>query len=445
MKKRRFLWGKFVWNMFDFASDARSEGDTPGRNDKGLVTYDRSTRKDAFYWYKANWTTAPMVYITSRRWAERTVSTADVKIYSNADSVELLVNGVSLGTRSAMVSPDRVFTWKNVALTPGVNAVQANASSGGVVVSDAVNWKSTVSSPGAGFSAAINFQPASAPAAPGYVVDDGAPFGGRGNGFSYGWSQDARAATRDRNSALSSDQRYDTLIHMGALTWEIAVPNGTYKVHAVVGDPSYFDIMSKLTIEGVLAIDGTTSPAAPWLEGTVTVTVSDGRLTLTNQAGSYNKICFIDIVSTSPAAIRLDVGSSVPFTDAAGLPWQADQFVSGGTLSSKPNGITNTVDGDLYRTYRYGDFTYAIPVPNGTYDVTLKFIEPWWSGPGQRVFSVSAEGATRLANIDLFAIAGRFTAVDKTFSVTVNDGVLNLSFTSSVDNAIVSAIGVYPR
>jgi hypothetical protein len=235
---------------------------------------------------------------------------------------------------------------------------------------------------------------------------------------------------------------------MAALNWEVAVPNGTYRVHAVVGDPSYFDVASKLTIEGVLAIDGTTSPATPWLEGTVTVTVSDGRLTLTNQAGSYNKVCFIDIVSTSPAspvAIRLDVGSSVSFTDRAGSLWKADQFGSGGTVSSKPNAIANTVDGDLYRTYRYGDFTYAIPVPNGTYDVTLKFIEPWWSGAGQRVFSVSAEGESKLVNVDLFAVAGQFTAVDRTFTVTVSDGVLNLSFASSVDNAIVSAIAVTPR
>src|ERR1017187_3472318 len=63
MKARPFLWGKFIWNMFDFASDGRNEGDTPGRNDKGLVTYDRQVRKDAFYWYKANWTTNPTVYI----------------------------------------------------------------------------------------------------------------------------------------------------------------------------------------------------------------------------------------------------------------------------------------------------------------------------------------------------------------------------------------------
>ena len=78
--------------MFDFASDRRTEGDTPGRNDKGLVTYDRKTRKDAFYWYKANWrdwseADGKVVYITSRRFTNRTSATTEIKVYSNASSV----------------------------------------------------------------------------------------------------------------------------------------------------------------------------------------------------------------------------------------------------------------------------------------------------------------------------------------------------------------------
>jgi beta-galactosidase len=81
MKTRPYLWSKIIWNMFDFAVDSRDEGDTPGRNDKGLVTYDRRTRKDAFFWYKANWSTAPVVYITSRRFTPRTSATTTVKVY----------------------------------------------------------------------------------------------------------------------------------------------------------------------------------------------------------------------------------------------------------------------------------------------------------------------------------------------------------------------------
>ena len=98
IQARLYLWGTFVWNMFDFASDGRSEGDTHGRNDKGLVTYDRAIRKDAFYWYKANWTTTPFVYVTSRRWTDRTVATTTVKVYGTADSVRLTLNGVPVGS-----------------------------------------------------------------------------------------------------------------------------------------------------------------------------------------------------------------------------------------------------------------------------------------------------------------------------------------------------------
>ncbi len=81
------MWGTFVWNMFDFASDGRNEGAQPGINDKGLVTRDRAIRKDAFYWYKANWSSAPTLYITSRRWTQRTAASTDVKVYSNAATV----------------------------------------------------------------------------------------------------------------------------------------------------------------------------------------------------------------------------------------------------------------------------------------------------------------------------------------------------------------------
>ena len=114
-KARPYLWGTFVWNMFDFAADLRNEGGQPGINDKGLVTYDRPTRKDAFYWYKANWTATPIVYITSRRWTHRTDAATEVKVYCNAASVTLTLNGASLGTRS---SADRIFKWTGVTLRP---------------------------------------------------------------------------------------------------------------------------------------------------------------------------------------------------------------------------------------------------------------------------------------------------------------------------------------
>jgi hypothetical protein len=78
--------------------------------------------------------------------------------------------------------------------------------------------------------------------------------------------------------------------------WEIAVPNGTYSVHLVAGDPTYFDIYYKLSVEGSVIIDGRSNTSMRWIEGTATVTVSDGRLTIRNVPGAQaNKICFVDI------------------------------------------------------------------------------------------------------------------------------------------------------
>jgi beta-galactosidase len=138
MNKRPFIWAAFVWNMFDFAVSARHEGGIPGRNDKGLVTYDRKTKKDAFYFYEANWSDEPIVYITSRRFTERTNAVTDVKIYSNARTVELLLNGISLGERNN--STNCVFIWKNAELQPGENHIAVKAKLGGRQFTDSCLW-----------------------------------------------------------------------------------------------------------------------------------------------------------------------------------------------------------------------------------------------------------------------------------------------------------------
>jgi beta-galactosidase len=138
MKARPFVWGTFVWVMFDFAVSTRHEGGVPGRNDKGLVTYDRKIKKDAFYYYKANWSDEPVLHITSRRFTERTNAVTDVKIYSNAGKVELLLDGKSRGTRSDGASC--VFIWKDEPLQPGENRVEVHAEQNGKKLSDSCVW-----------------------------------------------------------------------------------------------------------------------------------------------------------------------------------------------------------------------------------------------------------------------------------------------------------------
>jgi beta-galactosidase len=136
-KSRPYIWVKFVWNMFDFASDFRDEGDTPGRNDKGLVSYDRKTRKDAFYFYKASWSSEPVLHITSARFTNRTQATTSVKIYSNASEVELSVNGISCGKKAV---DNETAVWKEVKLTAGSNAIHAEALIEDKQIQDNCQW-----------------------------------------------------------------------------------------------------------------------------------------------------------------------------------------------------------------------------------------------------------------------------------------------------------------
>jgi beta-galactosidase len=137
MKQRPFVWGTFVWNMFDFASDGRSEGELSGRNDKGLVTYDRKVKKDAFYWYKAHWNPEPMVHIASKRFTPRPAGSTTVTVYSNCDSLQLTINGKSLGTLN---SREMRFVWSDVDLRPGENILKAHGRKDGIEVDDTCTW-----------------------------------------------------------------------------------------------------------------------------------------------------------------------------------------------------------------------------------------------------------------------------------------------------------------
>ena len=106
--KRPFMWANHVWNMFDFAADARDQGGEPGMNHKGLVTFDRQTKKDSFFLYKAWWTSEPMVHIAGKRYADRCEKVTTVKVYSNCDTVTLYANGKEVGKQTGY----KVFCFK---------------------------------------------------------------------------------------------------------------------------------------------------------------------------------------------------------------------------------------------------------------------------------------------------------------------------------------------
>ena len=94
--RHKWLWATHVWNMYDFAADARDQGGEPGMNHKGLVTFDRKTKKDSFYIYKAWWSDEPFVHICSKRYTDRTENEIEVKVYSNQKNVTLYVDGERL-------------------------------------------------------------------------------------------------------------------------------------------------------------------------------------------------------------------------------------------------------------------------------------------------------------------------------------------------------------
>ena len=107
-RRHPWMWANHVWNMFDFAADARDQGGEPGMNHKGLVTFDRKTKKDSFYLYKAWWSSDRFVHICSKRFVDRCGKKTTIKVYSTDDTVTLMVNGKTVGKKT---SSDHVFTF----------------------------------------------------------------------------------------------------------------------------------------------------------------------------------------------------------------------------------------------------------------------------------------------------------------------------------------------
>jgi beta-galactosidase len=137
LKSRDYLWANFIWNLFDFSSDSRSEGDLTDINEKGLVSYDRKTLKDAFYFYRANWNSAPTLHLVGRRYVDRPYAVLDVKAYSNAATARLAINGRDLGETPCA---DGICLWPGVHLASGRNELRASATIGGSAIEDALIW-----------------------------------------------------------------------------------------------------------------------------------------------------------------------------------------------------------------------------------------------------------------------------------------------------------------
>lgn len=133
---RPYLWSNFIWLGFDFPSFKRNEGDRPAINDKGLVTEDRRTFKDAYYWYQANWSDVPMLHITSRRDVNKRIARVKVKVFSNQPQVRLRLNG---GDWATVPVVDHAAVW-DIDLASGENVVDALTEVDGRELTDSVRW-----------------------------------------------------------------------------------------------------------------------------------------------------------------------------------------------------------------------------------------------------------------------------------------------------------------
>jgi beta-galactosidase len=218
-----YLWGTWLFAMFDFSTPLRTEGDASDINTKGLITYDHQIRKDAFYFYKASWSSTPTVHIANARHTERVYPTTDLKVYSNAVSTEARVNGSSLGSRTDC--PDRICRWSGISLGPGDNVVEAIGTWPSGTRRDEVFWHRTT--------------PAGT-----YRIDCGAIEGALGPEGPYGsddFFEGGMAAAIDagaRQVAAGSEFRslFNTY-RQGRFSYRLPVPDGSYRVRLWFVEP----------------------------------------------------------------------------------------------------------------------------------------------------------------------------------------------------------------
>ncbi|WP_257447319.1 hypothetical protein [Archangium lipolyticum] len=248
-------------------------------------------------------------------------------------------------------------------------------------------------SPFAPFELRVNFQPASAPVPAGFVVDSGQVFGSRGNGYTYGWSADNTANTRDRNDPNTPSQAYDTLIRTqngGNFTWELAVPNGYYQVRLVAGDPGYTDSDYRFNVEYYGdVLKGTPTEGQRFFESVTTLDVNDGRLTIRNDSFAVNnKLAFVEVKRKFGVDVNFQPASSSPieiygFVSDNGLAYgnRGNGFTYGWNVDNTANMVDVSYDIDILgqrhaRMQQGGDYVWEIAVPNGVYSVSLMAGDP---------------------------------------------------------------------
>jgi beta-galactosidase len=263
LASRHFLFGKWIWVMFDSGSLIRQEGDAVDMNDKGLVTQDRKIRKDAFYFYQATLAHTPVLHIAGRRYVDRAYPVVDVRLYSNAQNVRVTVNGAKAGTARCV---DRICVLKDVRLRPGRNVIAARATIGGRSITDRVVWTAPDARSGLHIAAGT---------LTGYVDARGTRFGSDNffDGGTPGEPKNGSATWRE-----------------GSFDYVLPLPNGRWTVRLTLPDPvtiaappTDFTLRASGAQTPLKITTGSASSETPW---SFPVIVSDGRLRLSFRPGT---------------------------------------------------------------------------------------------------------------------------------------------------------------
>jgi hypothetical protein len=147
---------------------------------------------------------------------------------------------------------------------------------------------------------------------------------------------------------------------------------------------------------------------------------------------------------TLPVPVLAINAGGPTFVLNTGVTYEADTDFTGGAAANIPTPIANTDNDPIFYSYRTGPtFSYSIPVKSGNYALVLNFVDPTSTAAGQRKFNVTVQGKQVLSNFDIVAATGPSTAISKAYAVTVTNGTLNLTFTGTVGNAILSGIVLY--
>jgi beta-galactosidase len=227
IRAREFLWGAFIWNLFDFASDIRNEGDLTDINDKGLVSYDRQVRKDAYFFYRANWSGEPTLHLVGGRYVDRAYAVNDVKAYSNATAARLSLNGREVGEVPCV---DGICLWRAVLLSPGENEFTASARIGGHSIKDTLRWTMSHS------AALVHIKSGDIT---GYVGKDGLRYGSDmyfTGGTPRGINPPDTAASARIFVAADDPELYGSF-REGEFVYHVPLPNGRYHVRLKFQEP----------------------------------------------------------------------------------------------------------------------------------------------------------------------------------------------------------------